>query len=95
MEAGETQEEAVIREVAEELGLAATPLRKVWECPTDRGDFTLHWWLVDVESDELRLDPREVADARWVTPEEFLQMEPTFEGDREFFERVLPALSAG
>jgi 8-oxo-dGTP diphosphatase len=92
VEPGETQEEAVVREVAEELGLTATPVRKVWECPTDGGDFTLHWWLVDVGSKELRLDPTEVADARWVTADEFLHMEPTFEGDREFFVRVLPAM---
>ncbi len=93
IEPGETQEAAVVREVAEELGLTATPVRKVWECPTDGGDFTLHWWLVDVDTDELRLDPGEVSDARWVTADEFLEMEPTFEGDREFFVRVLPALS--
>jgi 8-oxo-dGTP diphosphatase len=93
MEPGETQEAAVVREVAEELGVTATPVRKVWECPTDGGDFTLHWWLVDVETYELRLNPTEVSDARWVTADEFLEMEPTFEGDREFFVRVWPSLS--
>jgi len=81
-----------VREVAEELGLSATPLRKVWECPTDGADFTLHWWLVDVETNDVRLDPAEVAEVRWVTADEFLEMEPTFEGDREFFRRVLPVL---
>ncbi len=93
IEPGETEEEAVVREVAEELGLVATPVRKVWECPADRGDFTLHWWLADVEGGDLRLDPIEVADARWVTTDEFHDLEPTFRGDREFFERVLPEVS--
>ena len=82
-----------MREVAEELGLTATPVRKVWECPTDDGGFTLHWWLADAEADDLRLDPAEVADTRWVTPQEFLKLEPTFEGDREFFLKVLPMLA--
>ncbi|MEJ8668583.1 hypothetical protein WKI71_08715 [Streptomyces sp. MS1.AVA.1] len=36
--------------------------------------------------------PGEVAEARWVTPEEFLSLDPVFEGDREFFERILPTL---
>ncbi len=92
IEPGETQEEAVVREVAEELGLVTTPVRKVWECPTDDGDFTLHWWLVEVGTGDVRLDPNEIADARWVTAEEFLELHPTFAGDREFFETILPAL---
>jgi len=97
IEPGESQEAAVVREVSEEVGLRVTPLAKVWECPTDDGDFLLHWWTAEPESDQaasdqLVLAPEEVSDARWVTPEEFLQMTPTFAGDREFFERVLPGL---
>ena len=37
-------------------------------------------------------DPAEGAEARWVTPREFLSLTPVFEGDREFFERILPPL---
>lgn len=92
IEPGESQEAAVVREVREEVGLRVSPLARVWECPTDDGNFLLHWWTAEVESDDLVLDPAEVSDARWVTPAEFLQMTPTFAGDREFFERVLPQL---
>lgn len=97
IEPGESQEAAVVREVREEIGIRVTPVAKVWECPTDDGDFFLHWWTAhlesgQVESMQLILDPGEVSDARWVTPDEFLQMTPTFAGDREFFERVLPEL---
>ncbi len=92
IEPGESQQAAVVREVSEEVGLRVSPLAKVWECPTDDGDFLLHWWTAEVESDDLVLDPAEVSDARWVTAKEFLQMKPTFAGDREFFEHVLPQL---
>ncbi len=97
IEPGESQEEALVREVNEEIGLRVTPLTKVWQCSTDEGDFLLHWWTAELEGDQAALDqlvlaPDEVASARWVTPEEFLQLTPTFVGDREFFERVFPGL---
>ena len=93
IEPGETQEQAVVREVAEELGLVAKPVAKVWECATDDGDFTLHWWIAEVDDDELHPDPGEVAEDRWVTADEFLELTPTFEGDRRFFVEVLPTLA--
>jgi 8-oxo-dGTP diphosphatase len=93
IEPGETQEQALVREVEEELGVKVTPIAKVWECPTDDGEFLLHWWTAEIDSDELRLDPAEVADARWVTCEEFLKLEPTFSGDRDFMTHVLPTLA--
>lgn len=92
IEAGESQAEAVVREVREEVGLEVRPLGKVWECPTDDGRYRLHWWSVEVTGGELDPEPGEVAEARFVDPSEFLALEPTFEGDREFFERVLPRL---
>lgn len=92
IEPGETQEQAVVREVGEELGLVARPITKVWECATDDGDFTLHWWIADVDHYELRPDPGEVAAFRWVTVDEFLELYPTFAGDRDFFVSVLPTL---
>jgi 8-oxo-dGTP pyrophosphatase MutT (NUDIX family) len=76
----------------EELGLEVEALAKVWECPTDDGLYTLHWWTVRLVSSDLRLEPREVSEVRWVTPDEFFALEPTFVGDREFFSDVLPEL---
>jgi 8-oxo-dGTP diphosphatase len=93
IEPGETHEQALVREVEEELGVKATPIAKVWECPTDDGEFLLHWWTAELDSHQLRLDPTEVADAHWVTCEEFLELEPTFSGDRDFITNVLPTLT--
>ena len=76
IEAGESQEAAVVREVGEETGLHVRALEKVWECPSDDGLFRLHWWTVDTDSAELELDPGEVSEARWVTPAEFLVHPP-------------------
>lgn len=93
VEAGETQEEALVREIREEVGLSAAPLAKVWESETDDGLFRLHWWTADAPVGEVVPDPVEVGDFRWVTPEEFLTLNPVFDGDREFFEHILPDLS--
>ncbi|WP_369269902.1 NUDIX domain-containing protein [Streptomyces sp. R11] len=92
IEPGETQREAVVREVREEVGLSVVPLAKVWESETDDGRFRLHWWTANPETGDVVPDPGEVAEARWVTPAEFLSLAPVFEGDREFFERILPTL---
>ncbi len=92
IEPGESQEEAVVREVREEIGLGVRPVAKVWECPTDDGEFLLHWWTVEVVEGQLELEPAEASAARWVRTADFLRLEPTFAGDREFFRQVLPGL---
>lgn len=92
IEPGESEEDALRREMREELGIDVTPVEKVWECDTDDGDFRLHWWAARTDAEELQLEPSEIEEARWVTPGEFLELEPTFAGDREFVTRVLPSL---
>lgn len=92
VEPGESQEAAVVREVKEEVGLTVRPVRKVWENMSTRGTFILHWWLADYVGGELVLEKREVSDARWLTADEICGLDTTFEGDREFYQKVLPSL---
>ena len=92
VEAGESQEAAVVREAMEEVRLTVRPLRKVWENISSRGTFRLNWWLAEYVAGELVLDKREVSDARWLTVEEICELDSTFEGDREFYQKVLPLL---
>jgi 8-oxo-dGTP pyrophosphatase MutT (NUDIX family) len=93
IEPGETQAEAVAREAREELGLDVHPRAKVWECPTDDGRYTLHWWTADVTGGALTPEPGEVAEVRWVTGDEFQRLAPVFDDDRRFFREVLPGLA--
>lgn len=92
VERGESQEEAVAREAKEEVGLTVRPVGKVWENISSGGSFRLNWWLAEYVAGELVLDKREVSDARWLTVDEICKMDGTFEGDREFFDKVLPSL---
>ncbi|MEW2612550.1 NUDIX domain-containing protein [Streptomyces sp. NPDC047880] len=92
VEPDETQEQAVVREAHEEVGLTVVPEAKVWESETDDHRFRLHWWTARADSGDVLPDPGEVAETRWVTPREFLALDPVFDGDREFFERILPQL---
>ena len=64
----------------------------MWESETDDHRFRLHWWTARADTGDVVPDPREVAETRWVTPREFLALDPVFDGDREFFERILPEL---
>jgi 8-oxo-dGTP diphosphatase len=92
LEGAETQEEALIREVQEEVGLKVSPVAKVWESQTEDSTFRLHWWMAEAEQGEIVMQPGEVSDVRWVTPHEFSTLEPIFAADRIFFDRVLPQL---
>jgi 8-oxo-dGTP pyrophosphatase MutT (NUDIX family) len=93
VEAGESQADAVVREVREEAGLEVRALRKVWECPAESAEYLLHWWLVEEDgAGELALEPREVAEAGWFTRDEIHALAPVFAADLEFVDRVWPAL---
>jgi len=70
MEPGETIEEAVARELYEEVGLRAKTVRYAASQPWPFPAALMLGCYVEVESMELRLDPAEIADAEWYTKEE-------------------------
>ena len=94
VEPGESQQAAVAREAKEEVGLTVRPLRKVWENISSRGTYRLHWWLAEYVAGGLMLNKREVSEARWLTADEICGLDSTFEGDRKFYQKVLPSLAS-
>lgn len=71
MEPGETQEEALRREIREEMATDITVGERLMTVEHDYPKFhlTMHCYLCTVNADDLQLLEHE--DARWLTPAEF------------------------
>ncbi len=80
IEPGETPQEAVRREVREEVGLLVRPVRVVGEFDTHDGSAVIQWWWVEIEAGEAHLANDEHTELRWLTP-----------GDMGFLDKVFPA----
>lgn len=77
IELGESQEDALIREIREEIDVTARPLRKLATIPSIDGAFDLHWWLVAIEG-EPRIANDEFVQLRWVTEPELRTLSPMY-----------------
>lgn len=74
VEEGETEIDALIREIREELGLAVIPVRKIAETEGDIEDQRTHWWLCEASPVELTIHKKEIADAGYFTREQMMKM---------------------
>jgi len=88
IEAGESEEEALVREFREEIGVAVRPVRRLWQCVTAwKAD--LAWWLAEMPPGATpTLNPQEVESIHWHTPEEMSRLPDLLESNREFLEFV-------
>ena len=72
LEAGESIEEAVHREVLEEVGLKVHKLRYFASQPWSFPHSLMIAYVAEYLSGEIRVDPREIAEAHWYGPEDAL-----------------------
>jgi 8-oxo-dGTP diphosphatase len=90
LEKGETPCGGAVRELSEELGLAGQAVQLLGTQPSMSRAYELFWVEVAVEDPApLRPRPEEVAEARWVTPEEFVALDPLIPGAIEGFRQFL------
>jgi NAD+ diphosphatase len=74
MEPGETIEEAVRREVLEESGIRVGRVRYLASQPWPFPSTLMMGLLAEALSEEIRIDPEEIAEARWFEREEVRAM---------------------
>jgi len=71
VEAGESQEEAVVREMLEELGLRVRPLKQVWRYEFPDKPLTLFGWIAELEDgSEMSVNEDEIAEVFWMDAKE-------------------------
>lgn len=88
IEGDETEEQTLVREFREELGVAIRPLRRLWRSTT-RWHVELAWWRGELDPlVELLPNPAEVASIHWFTREEMTRQSELLESNREFFEAI-------
>lgn len=90
LEQGESPTRGAVRELDEELNLKGIPVQLLGTQPSMSKAYELFWVEVLVE-DPSTLRPRaeEVAEARWVTPQELLALQPLIPGAVEGFRQFL------
>ena len=84
IEQGETESEAVERELLEELTLPARAVRELWTSVTP-WNVALSWWLAAVEPAAVpQPDPAEVASYQWLTVTEIRRRSNLLASNLEF-----------
>ena len=81
IEEGESHEEAIQREVLEEVGLHVIADRKVCQIATHDNQYTLHFWTTKIISGEAKICSHEATELKWVTLDEMKELEPVFGED--------------
>jgi 8-oxo-dGTP diphosphatase len=85
IEIGESEEQAVVREFAEELNATVRPVRRLWRSLTVT-NVQLAWWLADLPPDaELTANELEVESTHWLTREEVLALPDLLASNRDFY----------
>jgi 8-oxo-dGTP diphosphatase len=88
VEAGETREEALIRECREELGITVKPLDSFMEVVHEYPDLAVHLILYNAVISQGTIQLFEHVDARWIRPQEIPQYE-FCPADKDILARII------
>lgn len=84
----ESQADAVVREMREELGATVRPGACVWEHRYEDRAVTLWGWCAELTSRSITPDPAEVAEVLWLTSREVIEHPDIMPATRFFIEAL-------
>ncbi len=85
IETDETEEQAVVREFAEELNAPVMPIARLWSSLTIT-NVRLAWWQVSLTPEQsLTPNPLEVESIHWLTRDEALALPELLASNRDFY----------
>ncbi len=83
---GESEPDAVVREVREEVGLIVEPVRRIWTWRRPDGGLELYWWRATLLGGELSPLAAEVEAAAWLSPQQIRDLPGILPGNLEFLD---------
>ncbi|NOT02426.1 MAG: NUDIX domain-containing protein [Phycisphaerales bacterium] len=84
IEPGESPRDALVREIHEELSIRVAPGRPVWNWTSDDSRLELEWWTAGIIDGRIRPDADEVADWRWVRPDDLHKLPDLLSNNLQF-----------
>lgn len=88
IEDGETEAQALVRELREELHLDTTPGQYLLTQTKHRGGLVLHCWSAVITQGEPVANPREIAEFAWLTAEEIRRQDGVLPGTTEILDAL-------
>lgn len=85
IEPGESEEQALVRELQEELNVDSRPVRRLWRSRTS-WNVELAWWHAQLLTppEQIIANPREVASFHWVEPNQIARLPKLLSSNHEF-----------
>ncbi|PHS01289.1 MAG: NUDIX hydrolase [Blastopirellula sp.] len=86
IESGESEQQALVRELQEELDITCIPDKRIWFCKTPWGT-EVAWWAASLPADAvLSGNEAEIEEIYWMTPSEMLDQDDLLSSNRSFLE---------
>lgn len=84
----ENEQQALIREIKEELNLEIKPIKKIAETDSDiKGQIT-HWWFCSVKESQLQMKKDEIVDIAYFTKEDMERIN-IWPATKSFFQKFV------
>ncbi len=84
---GETASETIVRELKEELGVEAVPVRLISEWEQDIPEELAYWWECEIKGGEIKIG-EEIAEYRYFSPDELKGLK-LWPAEKKFFKHFL------